>query len=432
MLGKMSNRTSAGIAAVVVALSTMAACDSLLEVDVPGNITEAELNDPILAPELVASVEAAFDCMLGTYIEEIGRWAKDFHFMGAGTGFIYTQTRTSEVQDFQQVDCTQTGVTRSAAVYLPLQTVIRQGEQATELIGDFKDEDIEHRAFLLAKAAAYTGYAYQIMGETFCQLAFDGGPLETPQQAWMRAEGKFTESLELAPTTAPSGETVASIRDMAYVGRARARLNLGDAPGVLADAAQVTAGFVRLAEMDAGTARRYNRVYENNNLNISISTHPSYLNLMVEGVPDTRVDSDSLGVIGFDAVTEVYAQLKYADLGADIPFSTWREAQLMMAEVDPTQSVAIINNLRAVPWSLPAYGGGTATEILETVLEERRRELWMQGSKLGDMLRVQGDPNLPDIPGYLFDTGLNQRGQAYGTATCYPLPLSESDNNTNF
>ena len=46
--------------------------------------------------------------------------------------------------------------------------------------------------------------------------------------------------------------------------------------------------------------------------------------------------------------------------------------------------------------------------------------------------RVQGDPNLPDIPGYLFDTGLNQRGPAYGTATCYPLPLSESDNNPNF
>ena len=391
----MSNRTSAGIAAVVVALSTVAACDSLLEVDVPGNITEAELNDPILAPDLVASVEAAFDCMLGTYIEEIGRWAKDFYFMGAGTGFIYTQTRTSEVQDFQQVDCTQTGVTRSAAVYLPLQTVITQGEQATELIGDFSDSDVEHKAFLLAKAAAYTGYAYQIMGETFCQLAFDGGEAETPQQAWMRAEGKFTESLQLAPTTAPSGETVASIRDMAYVGRARARLHLGDAPGVLADAGQVTAGFVRLAEMDPGTARRYNRVYENNNLNLSISVHPSYLYLMVEGVPDTRLDSDSLGVVGFDAVTEVYAQNKYADLGDDIPFSTWREAQLMIAEVDPTQSVAIINNLRAVPWDLPAYGGGTATEILETVLEERRRELWMQGTKLGDMLRVQGDPNLP-------------------------------------
>ena len=430
----MSNRTSAGIAAVIVALSTVAACESLLEVDIPGNITEAELNDPILAPDLVNSVEAAFDCMIGTYIEEIGRWAKDFYFMGAGTGFIYTQTRTSEVQDFEQVDCTQTGVTRSAAVYLPLQTVIRQGEQATELIGDFKDEDVEHRAFLLAKAAAYTGYAYQIMGETFCQLAFDGGPAETPQQAWMRAEAKFTESLQLAPTTAPSGETVASIMDMARVGRARARLNLGDVPGVLADAGGVTAGFVRLAQMDGGTARRSNRVYENNNRDRGSSVHPSYLYLMVEGVPDTRVESDSLGQVGFDGITQMYAQNKYADLGADIPFSTWREAQLMIAEVDPTtQGVAIIDGLRMTPHGLPAYTGGTTTtEILELVLEERRRELWMQGSKLGDMLRVQGDPNLPDIPGYLFETGLNQRGQAYGTATCYPLPLSETDNNTNF
>ena len=428
----MSNSTSTGIAVIVFALSTVAACDSLLEVDIPGNITEAELNDPVLAPDLVASVEAAFDCMLATHIEEIGRWSNDFYHTGRGTGMIYTTTRTTEVVDFIQVDCTQPGPTRSAAVWLPLTTAIQQGEQATELIGDFKDEDVEHKAFLLAKAAAYTGYAYQIAGEAMCQLAFDGGPPETRAQAWMRAEAKFTESLQLAPTTAPSGETVASIMDMARVGRARARLHLGDVPGVLADAGAVTAGFERFAQMDAGTSRRYNRVYARNNEDEANSVHPKYLNLLVEGVPELRVVSDSIGNVSQDAVTIVWTQQKYLSLGANIPFSTWREAQLMIAEVDPTRSVAIIDNLRAVPWGLPAYSGGTAIEILETVLEERRRELWLQGTKLGDMLRVQGDPNLPDIPGYLFDTGLNQRGQAYGPETCYPLPFSETENNPNF
>ena len=31
----------------------------------------------------------------------------------------------------------------------------------------------------------------------------------------------------------------------------------------------------------------------------------------------------------------------------DIPISTWREAQLMIAEADPARSVAIINLLRS-------------------------------------------------------------------------------------
>jgi len=36
------------------------------------------------------------------------------------------------------------------------------------------------------------------------------------------------------------------------------------------------------------------------------------------------------------------------------------------------------------------------------------------------------------IPGYMFDTDLNQRGQAYGPGTCYPLPLPEKENDPNF
>ena len=52
------------IAAVAVALSAGAACDRLLEVDVPGHVTEAALNDSRLAEELVGSAEASFDCMV--------------------------------------------------------------------------------------------------------------------------------------------------------------------------------------------------------------------------------------------------------------------------------------------------------------------------------------------------------------------------------
>jgi hypothetical protein len=432
------------IAAVAVALSAMVACDSLLEVEVPGHITESELNDPRLAAELVLSAEASFDCMMSTYLEEIGRWAKDFYYMNTGTGFIYTQLRTREVEDFEQVDCRQTGPTRSAAVWLPLNTARAQGEQALEIVGEFSDETVDHRSFLLAKAHAYTGYTYQIAGETLCELAFDGGPMVTRQVAWGIAEQHFTDALQFASqaTSAPSGEDVGSIRDMALVGRARARLHLGDTQGVVEDASQVDLGFVRYVQTDEITGRRYNRVYENNNLDIGTSVHPSYHNLEVQGVPDPRVPLEQLGVIAFDAVTDVHTQQKYLSLGADILFSTGREAQLMIAEVQGGQTaVNIINTLRAtvedLPWvtgdhDLPVFVSADPDEILAQVLEERRRELWLQGTKLGDMLRVMERADLPMIEGLEFETGLNQRGQAYGFGTCYPLPLAEKDNNPNF
>ncbi len=436
--------TRAGtIAAIAVVLSAGAGCDELLEVDVPGAVTEDALNDSRLAAELVVSAESAFDCMMSTYVEEIGRWAGDFYYAANGSGFIYTQLRTNEVLDFEQVDCRQEGPTRSAAIWLPMNTTRVQGEQAIELIGGFADEAVDHRNFLLAKAHAYTGYAYQISGETMCELAFDGGPRETREGSWGIAERYFTDALQLAAqaSSAPSGEAVSSVRNLALVGRARSRLHLGDAGGVVEDASQVDVGFVRYAQMDEINVRRSNRVFENVNRGLSVSVHPSYQFLEVEGVPDPRVPHQSMGLVGFDAVTDVHIQLKYPSLGSDIPFSTWREAQLMMAEVQGGQTaVDIINTLRATVGDLPFVTGNPVLpefssadpdEILAQVLEERRRELWMQGTKLGDMLRVQERADLPVIPGYAFETGLNQRGQVYGAGTCYPLPLSESDNNPN-
>ena len=434
---------SGTIAVIAVALSAMAACDSLLEVEVPGAVTEEALNDSKLAQELVFSAQSAFDCMLSTYVEEVGRWAGDFYYAANGSGFIYTQLRTNEVLDFEQVDCKQEGPTRSAAVWLPLQIARVQGEQAITLLQGFPNEDVDHKNFLLAKAHAYTGYAYQIMGETFCELAFDGGPKVTREGSMKLAEGYFTDAIQLAgsATSAPSGEVVGDILNMALVGRARTRLHLANTAGVVADASQVGAGFVGYAHQDEITGRRSNRIFENVNRGLSVSVHPSYQNLTVGGVPDPRVPHESKGLVGFDAVTDINIQLKYPSLGSDIPFSTWREAQLMLAEVQGGQTaVGIINTLRStvedLPFvaaggtALPAFSSSDTDEILAQVLEERRRELWMQGTKLGDVLRMQARSPVP--AGYAFETGLNQRGQAYGSGTCYPMPLAEKDNNLNF
>ena len=75
----------------------------------------------------------------------------------------------------------------------------------------------------------------------------------------------------------------------------------------------------------------------------------------------------------------------------------------MIAEVDPTQSLAIINQLRTstsglaagistAAWPLPQISAATWAAMTpaqqQTALwEERRRELWMQGNQAGDKIR---------------------------------------------
>ena len=209
------------------------------------------------------------------------------------------------------------------------------------------------------------------------------------------------------------------------------------------DASLVTEGFIRYAETDESTNRRENRMFTRINLGRDVTTiHTDYLNLMVDGVPDPRVPLTHVGLgASFDNVTDMWHQDKYTDYDTFVPFSTWREAQLMIAEFSGgATAVAIINELRSnnaglaseldgSAWPLPVYDGAgkTDAEIFADTWEERRRELFAQGTIVGDVLRL-------DIPGVEtddFDTGFNQRGNAYGPHTCYPLPDFETEGNRN-
>jgi hypothetical protein len=433
------------VAAAFAAIVMLAGCDSLLEVELPGQVRGDDLDNPRLAEVMVRSVQGDFECALSRYVEAIGEWAHDFYRVDNGSRARLNQQRSREVEIYVQDSCETNTFPQ---IYLPLQTARAQGEFAANLVEGFAQAELSlNRDLLLARAHAYTGYAYQILGETMCELAFNNGPPVTRMETWQLAEDRFTSAIDHATlVTSPAADVVRadSIRYMALVGRARARLNMGDGPGVIADASLVPINFIRYAEMDAALARRYNRVYTDNVLGqpggAATTVHPSYANLTVGGVPDPRVTLVDFGLgTGFDRRSHMWAQTKYNDRGADIPFATGREAQLMIAEVSGGQTaVDIINTLRstvaALPWvadshpGLPQFSSTDPAAIFAEVWEERRRELFLHGSKLGDMLRL-------DIAGVVtddFETGLNQRGDPYGPHTCYPLPDQEKLANPNF
>ena len=86
-------------------------------------------------------------------------------------------------------------------------------------------------------------------------------------------------------------------------------------------------------------------------------------------------------------------------------------------------AVDIINALRQKA-SLPAYAGGTPAEITAQVREERRRELFLEGQRLGDVRRL--DLQLAPAAGTPYP-----KGGAYGEARCLPLPNVERLANPN-
>ena len=95
----------------------------------------------------------------------------------------------------------------------------------------------------------------------------------------------------------------------------------------------------------------------------------------------------------------------------------------MIAEVEGGQTaVGIINTLRDYH-GLPHFASTDPAEVREQVLEERRRELWLQGVRHGDMLRL----NIP------FPTGVTPAGQVIVETTpwCFLTQEEEKLGNPN-
>jgi hypothetical protein len=190
----------------------------------------------------------------------------------------------------------------------------------------------------------------------------------------------------------------------------------------------VPTGFVKTATFSEGTPARENRFYNFNIRNPYLSVADAYRGLTVDNTttPDPRVRVTNANRIGNDNVTPMWLQTKYVGSGAASEvLASWNEAQLILAEAVGGQAgIDALNRVRAANGvTTPlVYGGGDITNI---VIEERRRQLFLEGQRYVDMLRK----NLPFPTGI---NGANRKGQVYGPVTCVPLPNVETQNNPNF
>ena len=420
---------SVGLAAALAGVFclTLAACSDItsLKQEAPGRINAGDLEEPGSAPLLVESAVGDFECALVDYIVAAGAVGDELANANLANRLWDIDRRT--ILPTNTVYSTESCDDGDPTVYTTLSTARFDADNALRLLDGWTDEQVPGRVGLIATAAAYAGYSLVLLGEGMCSAALDVGPELSPAQILTEAEARFTRAIEAA-TAAGDDQTLS----LALLGRARARLGLGNLAGAGADAALIPQGFLVDATYSGAKTQRENLVFTALYRDFTYTVDAPFRDVTFGGVPDPRVSVVDAGTVGADAATEIFQPLKYPAIESPIPVARWEEAQLILAEADVAAgdvggAVGIINTLH-VNADIPAYGGGTPEEVKNQIIEERSRELFLEGQRLGDIIRY-GLPLFP-VPGTPFSVGGSVSG-VYGTQVCFPLPTAERDNNPN-
>jgi len=415
-------RALSGWAAAVAVAGPVVACNDLsnaLNVTAPDQISASSLRTPNNALLLVNSTQGDFECAWGAFVTDgalLSGELMDASLTAARWSLPRRAVESSETL-YSTAECSSLGV------YTPVSRARYTADTVLTMLKGWTDQQVPNRQTLIARAAIYAGYDYIMLGELFCSAAVDLGPALTSAQLFALAENRFTQALTAAQ--AASNDSLATI---AYAGRARVRLDEGNTAGADADAKQIPPGFKFLATTSSANSIRINRIYAQQNGQV-VSVTPQYRNLVVPDgnggtVPDTRVATDSAGM-GADRVTPLFISTKYPAGTTPFVVASYEEAQLIIAEVEGGQTaVNIINNLRVAAGLPGAFASSDPAVIKAQVIDERARELFLQGSRAYDVRRL----SLPQIPA----AGTPYpNGGVYGSEACLPIPDVETLNNPN-
>jgi starch-binding outer membrane protein, SusD/RagB family len=412
----------AGLAAL--ALQGCDAADRLLSVEPQDRVPASPVeSSPANAQLLANGAVADFDCAFGAYVVMGGLIGEELDETRPiiDRNPYDRRTHTSKDRIYAVSRC------ESIGVYTPLQTARVSAERVLHLLEGWGDAQVPQRTTLIATMHAYAGYSTLLLGEGFCttvissldangKLVF-GGEISR-DSAFGVAEARFGAAIAEAQEAGAS-----DVANLALVGRARARLDLGDLSGARSDATQVPPDFTYEMTASASSLRRQNRVWAQERASLLTSVGVLYQSLGDPRVPvtDTRQTSPT-GV-------PVFFQEKYPSANAPIRIASGAEAQLIVAEADIAvgtaaslqNAEAIVNAFRARGNQPPLTSADQAT-LREALIDQRRRELFLEGQHLGDVIRL--DVTLTPAAGTRFPGG-----GVYGAQKCLFLPDVERQNN---
>lgn len=406
-------QSKALVVTLALAVGVLGGCDGLLDVELPGSITDDDLFQESQAPVLVMSAISDIECAFSDFIATTGGGTEDA--LGRTTGWW------AGAHEFR-VDPITTNCSlseNSYGWYTPLHKGRYVAERAYASISEWPVTNNKEQ--LLAQAAIYSGIAYNLLGDYFCEVTVDRGPLMSPDQTLARGEEYLTKALGHIGTSgdfAIAGGVTSSAKEMAHLLRARVRFARGNTAGALADAEEVSRGYMAyITRESSGPRQRGNKVTAGNNDNAYVtvmgpidkwsgpgwsgvipftgyrnlgilpdgravtgSRHPITTTVHSGAAADVRVPVLNTGqkTNGYD----LWTQQKYPTRDADIPLANWQEAWLIRAEIEGGQAaIDLVNDIRAFHHlPLVSYlSPGDAQGIKDMIIEERRRSLFLEG-----------------------------------------------------
>lgn len=389
----------------VVAALAMATggCSGVFEVEDPQAFGDADLNSAVIIKNVAdgaeGSLHQAFDDLVvvnalqGDEIESTSTWID-----------------WEDISEGRLRGDWATGGSFSG----PMDAVLRARYAAQSAAERIKTvlADKANASPLLTQVTWVDGFADLLIGASYCEGPLtQGGAREPNTKFFPQAVTKFTAALTQL-SGIPAADQ-ARWRPVLLASRARAHLFAGNYDAALADALAVPAGFVKEAVYAEAAANQQswtgNQLHQNRNRSgglrrmyhgrvLGTFTTSGYSTGAVAdwadpARPDPRMAvTRRLGERGVNNRFDYFGITKYADRGANQPLITFREMNLIAAEVYMRKgefgNMARKLNENRTAMGLPAIPDpATATEARTALLGERMAVLFVEGQRMYDLHR---------------------------------------------
>jgi hypothetical protein len=289
------------------------------------------------------------------------------------------------------------------------------------------------------KAHFALAWSYVFMAETFCEGTVVGGPSLSTTAMLDSAIAHFTEVISIGAAIAGAATTNSTIlQNAALVGRARAHLQKGGASlaQAITDANAVPAAFnYELQYFDdlSNRTRLGNRAWQFTADRGSIAIAPMW-RVTDPRIPQRLAPSNLLpqdANYTVDRGVAYVIQDKWRGFGLPVRLASKLEADYIAAEAGGTATQLALIGTRRTANGQGAYTGATdPASVLMEFENQRGREFFLEMKRMGD-IRRNGIPAVEGVPvagATYFKPGF----APIGTQVCWPLPITETDNNTNF
>jgi hypothetical protein len=413
-----------GMLTAFAASALLVGCSDLLTVDNPGAITEPELDDPARIPLMVHGVVGEFQPAHSWYALYTGTFSDEL-----------TDThvwRENRPIDLRQVDETN-GLL--ATNYTRLQRARAAGDITAERIRSILGAEAESHIGV-ARSLAYAGYALTLLAESYCEVPINVSRAYSPNELFDMAMERFDDAIAVAGRARSAGNVASadSLEYLARVGAARAALNRGAGAAAAAYAAPVPMAFEFWSAHSSNSTLEYNQFWNATRpVNAHLELGPTFQGLddprIPEPVEPKPMQNNFEGLIPYRPMN--YAGWAPGDTlmieqNTSVRFASGLEARYIVAEVEgPTAATLLfINERREAGGQDPVVLVGDA--MMAELREQRRRDLYLTGHRLGDLRRY-----LSQGMDYFPSGTWPHSAQTYGTDVCFPLPLSERNSNPN-